>query len=98
MENYSSYTHSGVIKYDLNLSLHTHVLDITLTVIEDRAVRKFTESLINRSLLADLKKEFKTVEKLFIFMKKKNNFLVNPAKGQILLLQRKVDGQKMLEK
>ena len=61
-------------------------------------VKKYRESLINRSILADIKKEFKTVEKLFIFLKKRNNFLVDAAKGQIIVLPRKVEGKKLLEK
>ena len=94
----NSYLHSGTINYNLSVLLQNNVLELSLSIRQGRRVRNYKDFLINDSLQTKLKKEAKTVENLFAILEKKWNFMVDPLKGGIVVLLRKIELNEEKEK
>ena len=95
MEN--SYNHVGSIQYNLDVSLQDNVLELTLTINQEERVRKYKDFLIDDSLPKEIKNEFKTVKNLFIVLGKGKNFKVDPLRGQIIVLVKKMELNEFVE-
>ena len=52
-------------------------------------MKKYKKCFLKDAIPIRIKKDFKTMEKLFVFLEKKNNFKVDPLKGLIILLLKK---------
>ena len=89
MEN--SYSHTGIIQYQMDVSLQANVLEITLIIIQSKRVKTYKNFVIYDSLPREVKKELKNVENLFLILEKKKNFMVDPIRGQIVVLLKKLE-------
>ena len=89
MEN--RYSHAGAIHYKLDVSLQDNILELTLTIGQEKKVRKFKDFLIDDSLPKKIKEEFKTVKNLFIVLERRKNFKVDPLRGQIIVSVKKME-------
>ena len=90
-----SYSHSGFIQYDLNACLQDKMLELALSITQDKRVKIYKDFLIDDSLPIEIQKELKTVENLFHVLEEKNNFMLDPVKGQIIVLLEKVEMNKV---
>ena len=94
----NSYSHFGKIEYNLDVSLQANVLELNLIITKGQIVKKYKNIFINDSLPTGIKKEIKTVDDLFIILGKEKNFTVDPVKGQILLLLKRLEFNEVHEK
>ena len=90
----NSFSHSGIIHYNLDVSFHFNVLELNLTITKNTGTTKFKHFLTDDSFSMEMKKELKTVSNLFVFLEKKENFVVDPLKG-VLLLNLKEEGENL---
>ena len=86
-----SYNHNGFIHYNMDVSLQKDVLEITLTITQNKKVKKFKDFLIDDSLPTAIKKEYKTVKNLFIILEEEKNFKVDPLRGHIIVVLKKME-------
>ena len=87
----NSYSHNGFIQYNVDVSLQADILEITLTITQKKKVKTFKNLLIDDSLPTEIKKEFKTVKNLFAILEEEGNFKVDPLRGQIIVLLKKME-------
>ena len=90
-----SYTHTGLIQYDLDVKLQSNVLSITLTLSQEKRVKRYKNYFINRTIPSDIREEVKTVATLYIILEDKRNFIIGPEEGEIILFLRKIDGDEL---
>ena len=90
-----TYTHTGLIQYELDVKLQSNVLSIMLTISQDKRVKRYKDYFINSTLPSNIREEVKTVATLYIILEDKRNFILGPQEGEIILFLRKMDGDEL---
>ena len=87
----ASFTHAGFIQYNLHTCLLGSTLEVTLSISDQERTQRYRSFFNDESLPTKLKKEFKTAQNLFPILEKRKNFIVDPVRGQLILIIRKVE-------
>ena len=93
----TSFKQTGIIHYDLLLTLRNPTLDLTLTISTESLTKVYRRTLHDDSLPALLKKEVGKVESVYFLLQKKENFEVDPSGGRVVLLMMKIESNYLTE-